>query len=108
MNDNIYKSSELTLGDLKNELGEPRKGLHESRVNLFGLDIAFNDFMGTFVLGIILTLIIGTPIYLKMKLHRLKRYDLFIFWISILIPSTIFMFILGIILHRIFKVQTAI
>lgn len=105
MND---KLSELTLGDLKNELGEPRKGFHQSRINLLGLDIAFNDFMGTFVLGIILTLIIGIPIYIKMKLYRLKRYDLLIFWISILIPSTIFMFILGIILHRIFKVQTSI
>ncbi len=100
--------SELNLSDLKNELGEPRKGIHESRANLFGLDIAFNDFIGTFILGIILCLIIGTPIYLKMRLYRLKRYDLFIYWISILVPSIIYMFILGIILHRIFKVKTVI
>lgn len=98
----------MKLKELSNELGIPRKGIHASRVELLGLDIAFNDFMGTFVLGFILCLIIGIPIYILMKLHRLDTYDLFIYWISIFIPSVIYMFILGIILHRIFNVRSSI
>jgi len=98
----------LSLLDLTNELGVPREGIHKTRFNLLGLDVALVDFVGTIVLGVIVAIIVGLPFYIIMGLHRLKGYDMFIFWISIIIPSIIYMFIVGIILHRIFGVKTAI
>lgn len=98
----------LSLLDLTNELGEPRKGIHEARFNIGGLDVALVDFVGTIILGLIVGLIVGLPFYLLMRLYRLKWYDFMIYWVSVLIPSILFMFVLGIILHRIFGVKTAI
>jgi ABC-type dipeptide/oligopeptide/nickel transport system permease component len=77
-------------------------------MNLLGLDVALVDFVGTIVLGVLVGIIIGLPFYILMGLHRLKGYDMLIFWSSVILPSIIFMFILGFILHSIFGVKTAI
>jgi len=64
-----------------NILGEPRKGVHEKRIPI--IDIAYNDFVGTAIAGIIFYLIFGS------------------YWFF-------FPFILGIILHRLFCVNTTL
>jgi hypothetical protein len=64
-----------------NILGEPRKGVHEKRIPI--IDIAYNDFVATTIAGIIFYLIFGS------------------YWFF-------FPFILGIILHRLFCVNTTL
>jgi hypothetical protein len=64
-----------------NILGEPRKGVHEKRIPI--IDIAYNDFVATAIAGIIFYLMFGS------------------YWFF-------FPFILGIILHRLFCVNTTL
>lgn len=64
----------------KNVLGVPKQGLHKLRF----LDTAFNDYIGTVFLAIILTFFTKSP----------------------LVFNTIFLFILGEFLHYLFGVET--
>jgi polyferredoxin len=66
--------------EYSNILGEPRKGVHQKRIPI--VDIAFNDFIATLIAGIIFYLLFGA-------------------WYWFFFP-----FILGIILHRLFCVNT--
>lgn len=96
----------MQLKDFKDTLGKPLEDFHKYRINIFGLSLAFNDFFGTIFIGIIITLLIGLPFFFKLDLSRLNFKDMIIYWISILIPSIVFIFIIGIILHYIFHVNT--
>ena len=64
-----------------NFFGMPNEGIHKYRL----LDVALIDYIGTIVLAIIMSKITKIP----------------------LVISTIFMFILGIILHMLFGVNTS-
>ncbi len=69
-----------------NLLGEPNKGVHATRISLFGKSFALYDILGT---------IIGSYI-----LSRYLKKD---FWTTLL-----FVFIAGIILHKLFCVDTTL
>lgn len=93
----------MFLCKYKDALGIPRQGFHEARIS--GLDIALNDTLGTIGLGTIFGIIIGIIITLKIKTHFVIK--IFIVLAFILLFIIIF-FILGIILHRLFCVNTTI
>jgi len=69
------------FSNYKNIFGKPRKGVHKHRF----LDAAVVDYLGTIGLAIITTLITKMPLVL----------------------TTIIWFILGVILHLLFGVQTS-
>lgn len=71
----------MSLCQYANVLGEPKKGVHATRIPI--IDIAFNDFILTFIAGVIIGFLF----------HPLWFF---------------FPFILGIILHRLFCVNTTI
>jgi hypothetical protein len=95
----------MNLYDYKDILGKPNEGFHSKRINILGLSVASNDFYGTFFLSFILTLFVGLFLYLLLNL-KLNIKSFFIYWISMYIFFTIFMFIFGIFLHRLFTVNT--
>jgi hypothetical protein len=71
----------MNLCKYANALGEPRKGVHALRIPI--IDIAFNDFLPTFIAGCVFAIFVGP------------------YWFF-------FPFVLGIILHRVFCVNTTI
>ena len=76
----------------KDKFGIPRKGFHKIRIP--GFDIALTDTLLTIVLGLVTGIIIS--------------FILKINYISTFILCTLFLFILGICLHRLFCVNTTI
>ena len=82
----------MNLCKYKDYLGKPKEGFHETRIPL--LNIALYDTLATFVLSVIISLII----YYFNKSNFLK----------IFLKTTAILFILGIILHGIFCVNTTI
>ena len=97
----------MNLQDYKNVLGIPNEGFHKNRVNILGLSLASNDFFGTFGLALIATILIGCGLYYFLKL-KLNCKSFYIYWISMYIFFTIFMFLFGIFLHRLFSVNTTL
>lgn len=87
----------MSLCKYKDALGIPNEGFHKTRIP--GLNIALNDLLGTFLLALILWLVM----YVLLKSTFLSTNG----WVQYLY-CFIFFFILGIILHRIFCVNTTI
>jgi len=92
------------LSDFSNNLGEVGKGFHSTRF----LGLAIFDVIGTVFLGILLALLFGLPLYIKFNLVEIEIKEQILYWTVIMIFSIIVMFILGIILHRLFNVKTTI
>ena len=95
----------MELHDYKDILGKPNTGFHKKRINIFGLSLASNDFFGTFAIALIFTLITGLPMYYYLKLN-LTCKSFIIYWISLYCFFTVFSFLFGIFLHRLFSVNT--
>ena len=95
----------MNLRDYKDVLGKPNEGFHKGRINIFGLSLASNDFLGTFGLAFIATILIGGALYYFLKL-KLDCKSFLIYWISMYCFFVIFMFLFGIFLHRLFSVNT--
>ena len=82
----------MSLCQYKNLFGEPRTGIHSLRIPI--IDVGFYDVLFTIFLGIFIAII-----------------SIFLFKTNVkntLIYSQIFVFLLGIIVHRIFCVRTRI
>ena len=94
------------LRDYKDSLGSPKSGFHKKRFNLFGLDLAFNDFFGTIFISVFFTVIIGLLLYTKMKLNDLKLMNKLKYWLLLFVFFLITTFLFGIIIHRLFSVNT--
>jgi hypothetical protein len=82
----------MTLCKYSNILGEPGKGAHSYRI----FDIAIVDVILTIILSVLLSLLFKYVFNLKLQ-----------FYILFMI-ITICLFILGIILHRLFCVKTTV
>ena len=82
----------MNLCKYKNALGIPYQGFHEKRIPI--LDLALNDVLGTIFLGILLW-----GILYELKIFTEILYNQIILCIAI-------MFAVGILLHRIFCVNT--
>ena len=95
----------MNLQDYKDVLGKPSEGFHKDRINIFGLSLASYDFLGTFGLAFIATILIGGGLYYFLNL-KLNCKSFYIYWISMYCFFTIFMFLFGIFLHRLFSVNT--
>ena len=95
----------MHLKDYKDVLGIPGQGFHKDRINVFGLSLALNDFLGTFGLSFIATILIGGALYYFLELE-LSGESFYIYWISMYLFFTFFMFLFGIFLHRLFSVNT--
>lgn len=94
------------FSDFKNSLGIAREDFHKKRFNLFGIDVAFNDFFGSIFIALFFTILIGSLLYWKMKLHNLNFFNKLKYWLFIFVYFTIVTFLFGIIIHRIFSVNT--
>ena len=90
--------------DFKNDLGIPNEGFHKTRF----LSFARNDFFGTIFLGFLFCLLIGLPWYFKFGLSKLDYSEKKKYWLTLLIFSIVVMFIYGIIIHRLFEVNTTL
>ena len=73
----------MNLQDYKDVLGKPSEGFHKDRINIFGLSLASNDFLGTFGLAFIATILIGGGLYYFLNL-KLNCKSFYIYWISII------------------------
>ena len=91
----------MSLCEYKNLFGEPRKGIHANRINVFGLSLASNDVYATIGIGLLLSIITCITMNLHMNL-----YNTILFWLIISIFWIIIAFILGILLHWLFCVET--
>lgn len=97
----------MDLSDFKNKLGIPKQDFHEKRLNLFQhYFVAYNDFVGTIGLSIILTIIIGLPLYFYFQLSQLKLNELLKYWFCLFVYSLCILFFLGILFHKLFNVNS--
>lgn len=81
----------MSLCKYKNVFGEPNTGIHSIRI----FDFAIFDILSTILVGIVIHQIIIVEL--------LKMNDRIKLWMVI-----VFMFILGIVLHRLFCVKTTV
>lgn len=86
----------------KDILGVPNSGFHSAR--LFGF--ARNDFIGTFGIAFIITLIFYRQILLQSKM--IYNGSIIINIVKSFIIISIILFIIGILLHRLFCINTTL
>ena len=94
------------FSDFKDVLGKPYEGFHSKRINFLGLNLAYNDFIGSILIACIVGIIVGYLLFRSMKLYRLSFIKKIIFCLIILFYFIIITLIFGIILHRLFIVNT--
>ena len=95
----------MELKDFKNSLGVPNEGVHKERI--YGY--AKIDVYGTaFFLSVIFLLIIAVPWYFILDLSKLDTINTLIYWVSLYIFSLVVMFSYGILMHRLFRVNTTL
>ena len=97
--------NKMEFCDYKNSLGEPKRGIHAERIDVFGLSLAKNDVVATIGLGILLGLISGGILSNAMNL-QMSIQNTIIFWFNIFIFCVIFVFLFGIYAHWLFCVET--
>ena len=82
----------MSLCQHKDLFGEPRTGIHSLRIPV--IDVGFYDVLSTVILGLIISAI--SIFFFKTNIK------------NTLIISQIFVFLLGIIVHRLFCVRTTV
>ena len=95
----------MNFCEYKNSLGEPKKGVHANRINVLGLSLALNDVVATIGLGILLGLISGGILSYAMNL-QMNIWNTIKYWFSIFVFWIIIAFMFGILMHKIFCVET--
>jgi len=94
----------MKLQDFKDSLGIPNEGVHKTRFHSYAL----NDIYATLGLAVICCLILGLPWYFYLGLSKLDFKEKVKYWGTLFIFSIIVMFIYGIVMHRLFYVNSTL
>ena len=98
----------MNFSDYSDSLGKIGEGpLHGNRIQVLGMSLARNDVVGTIFMGLFMGVFTIVVLSIAMKL-KLSIINTLIFWLIVLSFWLVVMFLLGIILHALFGVKTAL